>query len=188
MRYGLTFRTLASHWLHDEEIALRQPARLGDPWLVQKKARQVKDGKVVAREQAGYPLRRVNHLGTFVLADPSHVQDQDIIQLRQALPSMKPVKPSSTERTVDEDDASDGVPVASFSVIVEKGVTSVVGSREQLFRDINELTKSHSLLSAEEKAQLMTVVRSMAEKKRKQCEPEKMSPLSNETSKKTKRG
>lgn len=185
VRYGLTFRTLASRWLHEEEVALRQPTRLGDPWLIQKKAKQVKDGKVVLREQDGYPSRRVIHLGTFALADPSSVQEQDILRLRQALPSMKPTKPSSREKMDDEDDARDAVPVASSSVIVEKEGTS----REQLLRYIKELSPSHfhSLLSVEEEAQLMTVVRSLAEKKRKQCELEEMFPLSNQTSKKTKR-
>ena len=105
-------------------------------------------------------------MGTFALADPSGVQEQDIIRLRQALPSMKPVKPSLKEKMDEEDDASAPVPAVSSSVVLEKEVTS----REQLLRGIDELTHSHSLLSAEEEAQLMTVVRSLAEKKRKQCE------------------
>ena len=93
-RYGLTFRTLASRWLHDEEVALRQPARDGEPWLVQKKAsRRDKTGQVVPRKQDGYPSRRIVHLEPFALDDPSHVQEEDVIRLRQVLPTLKRVKP-----------------------------------------------------------------------------------------------
>ena len=59
-RCGLTFRTLASRWLHEEEVVLRQPARDGEPWLVQKKAsRRDEAGQVVLRRQDAYPSRRV---------------------------------------------------------------------------------------------------------------------------------
>ena len=186
VRYGLTFRTLASRWLHEEEVALRQPTRLGDPWLVQKKARQVKDGKVVLREQDGYPSRRVIHLGTFSLDDPSRVQEQDVLRLRQALPCMKPVKPSSNEKADEDDGAPDVIPAPPSSVVVVREETSVVDSCEELLREINMLAQSQSLLSAEEEAQLKSVVRSLTEK-RKRREGEETFPLHKNTSKKSKR-
>jgi hypothetical protein len=90
-RYGLTFRTLASRWLHDEQVALRQPARVDDPWLVQKKATRLDaDGQIVLRKQDGYPSRRVVHLAPFPLDDPSRVQEEDIIRLRQLLRETPP--------------------------------------------------------------------------------------------------
>ena len=104
-RYGLTFRTLASRWLHEEEVALRQPARDGEPWLVQKKASRRDEGGQVVLRKDGYPSRRVIHLEPFALADPTHVQEQDIIRLRQVLPTLKRVKPSGAPA---EDDAGDG--------------------------------------------------------------------------------
>jgi alkylated DNA repair dioxygenase AlkB len=89
-RYGLTFRTLASRWLHNEQVALRQPARDGEPWLVEKKATRLDaNGKVVLR-QDGYPSRRVVHLAPFELDDPCRVQESDIIRLRQRLLSTTP--------------------------------------------------------------------------------------------------
>ena len=84
-RYGLTFRTLASRWLHDEQVALRQPARDGDPWLVQKKATRLDAAGHAVLRKDGYPSRRVAHLAPFALDDPAHVQEQDIIRLRQLL-------------------------------------------------------------------------------------------------------
>ena len=97
-RYGLTFRTLASRWLHDEQVALRQPARDGDPWLVQKKAiRLDADGQVILR-QDGYPSRRVVHLEPFALDDPSHVQEQDITRLRQRLRADVDGEPASSKQ------------------------------------------------------------------------------------------
>ena len=97
-RYGLTFRTLASRWLHDEQVALRQPAEDGEPWLVQKKATMLDaEGQVVLR-QDGYPSRRVVHLPPFPLDDPSHVQEQDIIRLRQVLTATPPRRTKAQKR------------------------------------------------------------------------------------------
>ena len=90
-RYGLTFRTLASRWLHDEQVALRQPTRDGDPWLVQKKVTRLDaDGHVVLRNQDGYPSRRVVHLPPFALDDPTRVQETDINRLRERLRVIPP--------------------------------------------------------------------------------------------------
>ena len=84
-RYGLTFRTLASRWLHDEEVALRQPARDGDPWLVEKKATRLDENGQVVLRQDGYPSRRGVHLAPFELDDPIRVQESDILRLRARL-------------------------------------------------------------------------------------------------------
>ena len=85
VRYGLTFRRLASRWMHDEEVALRQPANLGEPWLVEKKATQLDEHRQVVLRKDGYPSRRTVHLAPFVLDDPTRVQESDIIRLRQRL-------------------------------------------------------------------------------------------------------
>ena len=47
------------------------------------------------RKQDGYPSRLVVHWEPFALNDPSHVQEEDIIRLRQVLPTFKRVIPAS---------------------------------------------------------------------------------------------
>jgi hypothetical protein len=64
LRYGLTFRTLASRWLHDEEVALRQAARDGEPWLVQEKASRT--GNVPATTDCGSVVVQMGH------TEPNH--------------------------------------------------------------------------------------------------------------------
>ena len=103
-RYGLTFRTLASRWLHEEQLALRQPAEDGEPWLVQRKAAQLDaDGQVVAREQDGYPSRRVVHLPPFALVDSSHVQEEDIVRLRQLLQNVERPSVKRTAKALEQE-------------------------------------------------------------------------------------
>ena len=67
--------------------------RSGEPWLVQdrKASRMDNDRRVVLRQQDNYPSRRVVQLEPFMPDDPSRIQAQDIVRLRQVLPTPRRV-------------------------------------------------------------------------------------------------
>ena len=96
-RYGLTFRTIASRWIPDVEVVIRQPPKGETAWDVVYRPKEPRAGKEFG--QNGYAYRSRIHLEPYTPRDPLRLTEEDIIAVRDSMPSRpkRKGKPSRTE-------------------------------------------------------------------------------------------
>ena len=96
-RYGLTFRTIASRWLPDVEVVVRQSLKGETSWDVEHRPKETRDGN--ATGQNGYAYRSRIYLEPYTPHDPTRLTEEDIIAVRESMPSRPKMKgrPSRTE-------------------------------------------------------------------------------------------
>ena len=89
-RYGLTFRTLASRWLPDVEVVVRQPQLGQTAWDVVHRPKQVRNGEALG--QNGYAYRARVHLEQYTPRDPTRLTAEDISAVRASMPTRPKLK------------------------------------------------------------------------------------------------
>jgi alkylated DNA repair dioxygenase AlkB len=97
-RYGLTFRTIASRWLPDVEVVIRQPPKGETAWDVVHRPKETRKNGAVG--QNGYAYRARIYLEPYTPRDPTRLTEEDIIAVRTSMPSRPRMRgrPSRTEK------------------------------------------------------------------------------------------
>ena len=96
-RYGLTFRTIASRWVPDVEVVIRQPPEGETAWDVVHRPKETRKNGSIG--QNGYAYRSRIYLEPYIPRDPTRLTEEDIIAVRESMPSRPRMKgrPSQIE-------------------------------------------------------------------------------------------
>ena len=106
-RYGLTFRTIASRWIPDVEVVIRQPPKGQTAWDVVHRPREIRNGKALG--QNGYAYRSRVHLEQYTPHDPMRLTEEDINAVRASMPARPKLKGKPSRDDYSDDDAEDDV-------------------------------------------------------------------------------
>ena len=106
-RYGLTFRTIASRWLPDVEVVIRQPPKGQTAWDVVYRAKETRKGEALG--QNGYAYRSRAHLEQYTPRDPRRLTEEDINAVRASMPGRPKLKGKPSREDYSDAEAEDDV-------------------------------------------------------------------------------
>ena len=125
-RYGLTFRTIASRWLPDAEVVIRQPLKGETAWDVMHRPKETR--KTSLTGQNGYAYRSRVFLEQYTPADPRRLAEADINAVRASMPSRPKLKgkPSRKDHSDAEPNEDGAVSDASCGDDDKRAVAPIV--------------------------------------------------------------